>query len=55
MKQLNLPFLVPISRHMSKSEIKEAQLKQYSDIIHAKNEDHFYSQLENLRKAISGG
>lgn len=52
MEQLNLPFLIPIQRNLTKKQKQEYLEQRYNEIIHAQNEDHFYSQLEQLRKVI---
>ena len=52
MEQLNLPFLIPISGTMTKKQEQEYYKQRYDEIMHAKNEDHFFTQLEQLRKAM---
>jgi hypothetical protein len=54
MKQQLLPLKIPVTKKLSSHKKKAALKSRYQDILHSNNEDYFYTQLEELKRAING-
>lgn len=53
MKQQNLPMLILETKKLTRSQKQTLLEQRYSEIIHQRNEDYFYTQLKELGEAIN--